>query len=280
MRSEKLNKESESIENIDRSVHQIQHSTATNLVFESNKILNKKIVLLNLDIANSNKVMSFIIDTGADISVIKQNKIDPLTFCYPRIKYRATGITTEAIETKAMVVGNLLFKNDKKCSHNFHIVSADLPISTDGLLGNDFLSLYSCRIDYGSNELNIPVNLQNSFDESENNCSKIQCSSLVKILPRTECSIVVDVPYENKEILCFSTELKPGIYLANSIVKCQNYSAILGVINTTNQIYYFNSKDINYKKTFDVLNNYNILVQMEMQLTMRSDRINLENEKT
>ena len=96
----------------------------------------------------TNSECSFIIDSGADISIFKNNKISKLQQFNPNRRFKITGITDGTTETIAETETILQFQNGLRLVHNFQIVDANFPIPTDGILGRDFFCKYRCIIDY------------------------------------------------------------------------------------------------------------------------------------
>lgn len=78
---------------------------------------------------------SFIVDSGADISIFKRNKILPNQRIDLNRKFKINGITNSTIETIAETETALITENDLSIVHNFQIVDDSFPIPTDGILG-------------------------------------------------------------------------------------------------------------------------------------------------
>lgn len=95
-----------------------------------------------------NTVCNLFIDTGADISLFKACNIHPDQPVYINNKIKLTGITENSIETLGVVNTTLCFINSLVLNQDFHLVTSDLPIKADGILGRDFLVNYKCVIDY------------------------------------------------------------------------------------------------------------------------------------
>ena len=84
-----------------------------------------------------NTKLSFLIDTGADISICKLNLINK----DEKIKDETitlTGITKEKVGSNG--IANLKFDiYGKQLNNNFHLVNSHFPIQSSGILGKDFL---------------------------------------------------------------------------------------------------------------------------------------------
>lgn len=108
----------------------------------------------------ANSTCSFIVDTGADVSLFKICKVQPNYIVDRNKHYRITGISDDTKETLAEAVTSLHFFNGLTVNHNFQLVEPNFQIPTDGILGRDFLTTFKCNIDYEHWLLNFK--LQNS----------------------------------------------------------------------------------------------------------------------
>lgn len=111
------------------------------------------------------------VDSGAEISLIKSGHIKPTELVNLNDKCNITGINSEIVETFGTISSSIQLSSECKLNTKFQLVPDNIPIPTDGILGRDFLVKYKCVIDYntwiltGSNdeeqfELIIEDNLQ------------------------------------------------------------------------------------------------------------------------
>lgn len=97
---------------------------------------------------------SFLLDTGADISLNKLSKL-----CDDTLSYEDNLITLKGIDNTSRLQKTLCYCylsiniGETIITHCFHVVPDDFPIPFDGLLGNDFVKINSCQINYNSNKL-------------------------------------------------------------------------------------------------------------------------------
>ena len=189
---------------------------------------NNKFVFLNVDILK-NKNSSFLIDTGADISIIKKAFIKEDVICFPNLKCTITGITTDQIQTLALCEGNIFLNDNKSITQNFHIVSNEFPIKSMGILGKNFLEHYGCRIDYSNKVLEIPLTSDSS--QKFPLCSNFLVND--SIPPRVEkiMNICHFLP-NNLEYFCQSMEISPGVFTGNCIIKTNESQFPLSILNT------------------------------------------------
>ena len=99
----------------------------------------------------------FIVDTGADISLLKKDCIRSDILCNPRDRIKIQGINKDCIETLASTHSKIFFPNIKTVDHKFHIVGDNFNLNCSGILGIDFLQNFKSIVDYDSGilELNL-----------------------------------------------------------------------------------------------------------------------------
>lgn len=98
----------------------------------------------------------FLIDTGAEISLIKEEVILNKQKINKQNMVALKGIT----EGKLFTLGECemtLQINDGIMVHKFYVVSNEFPIRQSGILGRDFLTEKQIKIDFGRNILTIPL---------------------------------------------------------------------------------------------------------------------------
>ena len=130
-------------------------------VFSMQNLADGKYVRLDMNILN-NDIHYFLIDTGADISLIEKSCINGDILCYPDFRCNIVGIGEGKIQTLAQCEG-IITVNDGVpvqsvlLEHSFQVVPANFPIPCSGILGNDFFRRYRCKIDYFTNAVEIPL---------------------------------------------------------------------------------------------------------------------------
>lgn len=204
--------------------------------------------------------LSFLIDTGADISICKQKDIENID---KRNISNLSGITLETIESIGTAYLNLHFEK-QHITHNFHIVSNDFPIPTDGIIGRDLLEKCKCKIDFetytatfniSNEEFVIPIN------------TKCVYNTEICIPARTEAIVSVDI-CTDKDSIIFNKEIAPGVFLANSIIPALGNKHVK-ILNTTEKDVVVNS--IDFEK--DDLENYEIYNYTKSDSSVDNDRI-------
>lgn len=188
---------------------------------------NSKYVNLNLNILKTIN-SKFLLDTGADISIIKKEFIKGETVCDPETKVQIKGITTENVETLAICNAFIELPDNFKIQHKFHIVNDEFPILCTGILGKDFLEKFKCSIDYETKSLLIKPLPNIKF-----NIALTSLFPKIEIPPRVEK--VFEVPLsaiENSEVLIEAKILQDGVFLGNSISNVSNSHVKICILNS------------------------------------------------
>lgn len=191
--------------------------------------------------------ITLIIDTGADISIIKNHKINSHQVIYHNEYCNIKGITNEAVRSLGTTTTDLLLR-EYSCKHTFHLVSQNFPIPADGILGRDFFYKYKCIINYERNSLTIQFS-DSILELPIYNGPQV---GVITVPPRCEVwrSISNDLVKNDKVIK--NSEIKPGVFIAGAIIS--KTSPYVKILNTTNEY-------VDIKNTcipIDDLNEYNV----------------------
>ena len=89
--------------------------------------------------------MLFLIDTGADISLLKGNKLIGTTEYDPRSKVRVKCVDGSPIEMYGIVEARIEISHSS-VGHGFQLVNKQVHIPCDRILGRDFLQNAKARI--------------------------------------------------------------------------------------------------------------------------------------
>lgn len=174
----------------------------------------------------ANTKCTFIIDCGADVSLFKVDKINPMQKVDTANKTPLTGITNGTVSTLATTVTDLYYDNGLSIRHTFHLVPNTFPIATDGILGRDFLMNNKCIIDYetwllhfnlGNVQISIPIE-----DTIHDGFTLPNRSEVVRKI--SDLRICEDMVVLSQEIL-------PGVFCGNTIISPN--MPFIKFINTT-----------------------------------------------
>ncbi|CAL1681033.1 unnamed protein product [Lasius platythorax] len=178
--------------------------------------------LITLSIRETkNGKANMLYDSGATISLIKVNQLKGETAIY-KDKITLIGITGH----KARTIGKMYATIDldgRKIKHAIYVVRNDFPMEHEGILGIDFLRKQQVSCDYKKRELKIG-----------NAVLKLLPYDKITLKPRSET--IVQAATDRNEIgVIQAEETAPGIYIGRCLVKPQNYSCPISVINTTDE---------------------------------------------
>ncbi|KAL4719958.1 hypothetical protein ACJJTC_010362 [Scirpophaga incertulas] len=99
---------------------------------------------------------TFLIDTGAEITLIKGRALKSDTEVYEDQKLKLRGIDRAAIPTETKGYTYLHFEiGGKQVYHTVSVVPDDFPIDHEGVIGNDFLQTVNAIIDYQNDTIEL-----------------------------------------------------------------------------------------------------------------------------
>lgn len=114
---------------------------------------------------SNNPQIKFLIDTGATVSLLKENILvkDCKITNYDSINL--LGISPTTVKTLGTLLTPLILSPAANYSYQiFHIVDASFPIETDGILGMDFLENNSAVIDFEKRGMSVGQNVWVDFE--------------------------------------------------------------------------------------------------------------------
>lgn len=191
------------------------------------------------------------IDTGADISIIKENS-DVFNDIQNNKIIDIRGIGEGVINSKGLV--SIELQTDKYIiPYKFHLLNSDFAIPCDGIIGLDFIKTFNCKIDYNSLEdwfiirpqnLTYPIYVPITFSSGTNST----------LLPaRSQVIRKIKLSSAEENILIPNQEIKPGVYVANTIATAQN--TFVRFLNTTDKCQIVGINNIK----FESLSNYDVV---------------------
>lgn len=162
----------------------------------------------------SGRVNTFLVDTGATISIFKENKLKNNKFINYNSKCGISGIEANLRYTLGSTHTHLLL-NNHAVEHTFHIVENNFPIPADGIIGLDFISKYKGVVNYNewkltiypeNNAYGISIPIHDSHPEN------------VLFLP-ARCEVIRRIKFysDSEEFLVPNQELTKGVYVGRTI---------------------------------------------------------------
>lgn len=110
-------------------------------------------LFVQLYINNSDTLITLLVDTGADISLIKANFI-PSYWINRQETIDLIGIGKGKIRSIGTTSFRVRFKN-YMIPHVFHVVQEDFPIPCDGIFGIDFMRKYNSILDFDKDKITL-----------------------------------------------------------------------------------------------------------------------------
>ncbi len=194
-----------------------------------------------MDVGKGNK-LHFLVDSGADISLIKSEKLLGTATFEPRDRVRVKSVNGSIIETHGRIETQIL-EAEVNIPYSFQLVSQQVDLKGDGILGRDFLKAMQARICYENKVLTFQhegtvINKGlGSLPESKRGVPEENRVKKVSLPARTE--MIVQLPIragsKMKEGLVEKAELASGVYLAESLVKVNSGQVITSILNTRDE---------------------------------------------
>lgn len=201
---------------------------------------------INITTTAANGAQTFLIDTQADISVIKETSIENQLLVDQNETIFIKGITNATIQTTGSTHLQIHLGN-QIITHKFHIVPDIFNIHVEGIIGKDFLKKYKCLINYENMQLTINTGTTTRILTI---CDGPHDHTFI-IPPRTVITKQFRIA-SNDPCVVSNRELQPGVFVARTIVNAPD--AHLQILNTRDcpvQI----SKQI---LTFEPLSDYHV----------------------
>lgn len=175
-------------------------------------------------------ICTFIVDTGADISIFKREKIDNDQLIYPKNICMIQGITDTKRKSIGATYAKLHFNEQFIVEHVFQIVDNDFAIEADAILGRDFLRKFKAVIDYDTWTLTL---------NTDGNSIQVPIlsgptSSSVVVPPRCEIIREIKLPKNVQgDIVIPGGEILPGIFAAGTVTSASK--PLVKILNTNNR---------------------------------------------
>jgi hypothetical protein len=188
---------------------------------------NLDTVTLRAELSKNSK-MTFFIDTGAEISVVRNTSLKPeyMEICEHDYFVKVKGIYSTVLETEG-TINIRLTTESYETTHFFHIMGNSLELQCDGILGRDFWQDRKATINYCDREV-IIEGVVIKFDPPHKDTDW----KLKKLTLRARSENYVKLPTSSTGIgLTEKQEISPGIYLAESITSEINGLCVTSIIN-------------------------------------------------
>ena len=195
-------------------------------------------VRMRADISEGEELL-LLVDTGADISILKPDKLDKTKQFDPEGRVKVKGVSGFSIQTLGTVQATI-YEGAVKIPFTFQLVGKQVDISCDGIVGRDFLTRAGANISYEKGTL--------TLGSGSYKIHKVLTSVDAKELPkgnrklelpgRTE--MVVSLPVEgiseNDEGITEKRVILEGVYLAGALTKVRAGFALSSIVNTNDNM--------------------------------------------
>ncbi len=230
-----------------------------------NLSLSSYVVIENSISGNLN---TYLLDTGANISTLKESALPDKALINVNNKCKINGIVEGLVQTLGSIDTNLSI-DGIQFKHQFQVVDNNFPVPSDGIIGLDFIKKYNCILDF--NQENWKMILRPSFLSYKlilPISTSLNKNSL--ILP-ARCEVIrkVNLKSKEKEILVYNQEISQGIFVGRTIVSIER--PYVRILNTTNEIKILKNVVLDCEN----LSNYRIFNMDSYKNTNRSKVIEL-----
>jgi hypothetical protein len=192
-------------------------------------------IRFKIDISKEDELY-FLVDTGADVSIISSKKLIGTTEFEPRQKVRLKSFDGSIVETHGLVSANIQ-EGKAKIPFKFQLVNKQVDLEGDGIIGKDFLQKMKAQICYESRRVkfqwkNLSFNKGLTSERpSGKNSQEVRNLTLPK-RSETIVQIPVDCEENQAEGLIEKYEINKGVFVASSLTTVKNGYVITSVLNT------------------------------------------------
>lgn len=214
-------------------------------------------------IYNETREVSLLIDTGAQVSFIKEEVVKKEEICESE-KQKIRGVISKVSgETLGTIEANLTINNEK-FKHKFQVVNDQFSVGYEGILGSDFLNNYNGCIDYENRIMTLKTPndsgpTMTNFEQkivAKTYFRRFDNKNSIRLGGRTQN--VIELATDSKEDLVVrKKELAYGIYMANCVATPNNGYIRVAILNTNHDDFYLEKERV--KVDTQKLSEFNII---------------------
>ena len=179
-----------------------------------------------------------LVDTGADISLLKGSKLVGTTEYDPDQKIRVKRVDGSPMKTHGVVEANIELGNSS-VRHGFQLVNKQVDIPGDGILGCDFLQRVKAKICYETRTVKLNGEVYKMVDKTkhlEERETKVKKLELIKLPPRTESIVRLPVTPGSPLVgVINKCEIQEGVIVAASLTKVTDGYVMTSILNTNDK---------------------------------------------
>ena len=194
-------------------------------------------IKLQMDISNGRELL-LLVDTGADISLIKPDHLDKTKKFDPDGRVKVKSVDGSIIEISG-TVQSVVNVDSLKISLTFQLFSKQVDISCDGILGRDFLEHAGAQICYGSGTLTLGTGSHKISKALLPIDTESKTKGIRRLVLPKRMELMVRLPVKEgtviREGITEKQEIQKGVYLAGAMTKIQAGYAITSIANTNSE---------------------------------------------
>jgi hypothetical protein len=198
----------------------------------------RECVKMRSDISNGETLL-LLIDTGADISLLKPDNLDKTKQYDPEGRVQVKSVNGSIIQTLGAVQANM-YDGSVKIPFTYQLVDKRIDLPCDGILGRDFLTHAGAKICYETETLTLGPGSTKIHKVLSPLNAEGQSRQIRRLVLPSRAESVVRLPVEGTtktgEGLTEKQELIEGVYLAGALTKVQAGYAITSIVNATNEV--------------------------------------------
>lgn len=184
-------------------------------------------------------MLLLLIDTGADISLLKPDNLDKTKQYDPKGRVQVKSVSGTIVQSLG-AVRSTMYEGSVNIPFTFQLVDKRIDLPCDGILGRDFLAHASAKICYetgtltlgtGSTKIHkvlLPINAK----EKSRQVRRLVLPGRAKSVVRLPVELITRIGKGLEE----KQELREGVYLAGALTKVQAGYAITGIVNATDEV--------------------------------------------
>jgi hypothetical protein len=176
-----------------------------------------------------------LIDSGADVSILKGEKLIGSTEYDPEKRVRVKTVSGLLIETHGAIEAVIELR-DSFITHEFQLANKQIDIPCDGILGRDFLRNAKAQICYETQCVRLNGEAVKMVNAKQPDIAKIKKGGEAKkiSLPRrSECVVKLPVKEGSPPVgILNKHEIQEGVYMAGSLTKVRDGYVLTSILNT------------------------------------------------